>query len=46
MMLGPFLWFSRDFGKNSSNFGVDLFFGLQLICLPEKDRGRGSFPQC
>ena len=43
-MLGPFLWSSRDFGKNSSISGEDLFFGLHLICLPEKDRGQGSFP--
>ena len=66
MMLGPFLWSSRDFGektlqflvktffwsslkfreKSSSIFGEELFFGLRLICLPEKDRGRGSSPQC
>ena len=65
MMLGPFLWSSRDFGeKNSSIFGEELFFGLHLnfgkkalqysvktffyglhlICFPEKDRGRGSSP--
>ena len=44
-MLGPFFWSSRDFGeKNSSIFGEDLFFGLYLLCLPEKKRGRVSSP--
>ena len=45
-MLGPFLWSSLKFReKNSSIFDEDLFFfGLHLICLPEKDRGRDSSP--
>ena len=27
------------------SFDEDLFFGLHLICSPEKNRGRGSYPQ-
>ena len=45
MRLGPFLWSSRDFGEKTLQFSVKtFFFGLHLICLPEKDRGRGSSP--
>ena len=50
----PIIWlwsaFERrsplEFGeKKCSNFGEELFlFGLHLICSPEKNCGRGSFP--
>ena len=47
MTLRPFLWSSRDFGEKTLQFSVKtFFFGLHLTCLPEKDRGRGSSPQC
>ena len=35
---------TRIRGKKCSNFGKDFFFGLHLIYLPEKNRGRGSSP--
>ena len=42
MMLEPYLWSSRDFGEKALQYSVKtFFFGLHLICLPEKDRGRG-----
>ena len=41
----PFFRSSLDFGdKNSSSLGEDLFFGLHLICLREKNSGRASSP--
>ena len=41
-----FLVFTGTQGKKGSIFGKDLFFGLHLICSTEKNRGRGSSPQC
>ena len=40
MMLEPFLWSLRDFREKTLQYLVKtFFFGLDLICLPEKDRG-------
>ena len=44
-MFGSFFRSLRDFGKKVFNFAVKtFFFGFRLICLTERDHGRGTFP--
>ena len=47
VLVKTFFWSSLEFGEKSVPFLVKtLFFPLHFICSPEKNRGRGSSPQC